>query len=101
MNQIISIKHNGDRRISFRFSDGFVAELDFTGYFESLKQGRVVLPLLHDDDFEQAYLDHGILTWNTGYDICPDVIRLWCEHGKILSQKETDQIFDNLSHHLV
>ncbi len=36
-------------------------------------------------------MDHGVLTWPNGYDVCPDVLRLWAEAGSILSQAETDR----------
>lgn len=90
-----SIRHIGDRRIFVRYPDGLGTELDFTGYFEQ-HRGPVTLPLLEDDVFEEAFLDHGVLTWPTGYDVSPEVLRLWCERGRILSEDETNAAFASL-----
>lgn len=86
------IRHTGDRRIFIRFADGLGTELDFTGYFEA-RPGPVTEPLLNEDAFTQAFLDHGVLTWPTGYDIDADVLRLWCERGRILPEAEMQAAF--------
>ncbi len=88
----IFIRHTGDRCIFIRYADGLGAELDFSGYFEA-RPGLVTSPLLDVAMFEQGALDHGILTWPTGYDIDADVLRLWCERGHLLPQEETDAAF--------
>lgn len=35
----------------------------------------------------------GTLTFSNGYDICPDVLRFYCERGGVASQAETDAFF--------
>ncbi len=86
------IRYTGDCRIFIRYADGLGAEIDFTGYFET-RPGPVTESLLNEEAFAQAFLDHGILTWPTGYDIDADVLRLWCERGRILSEEEMQTIF--------
>jgi len=66
--------HNGDFRIVFSYADGLVAELDFGQYVE-MEQGPVVEALQDEQFFDQAFVDHGALTWPSGYDVCPDVLR--------------------------
>lgn len=86
------IRHTGDRRIFIRYADGLGAEIDFTGYFEA-RPGPVTEPLLQEEAFAQGFLDHGILTWPSGYDIDADVLRLWCERGCVLPASETQAAF--------
>jgi hypothetical protein len=47
-------------------------------------------PLGEERFFARAFIDHGVLTWPNGYDVCPDVLRTWCEAGRILSAEETE-----------
>ncbi len=87
-----ALRHNGDFRIVFSYADGLVAELDFGQYVE-MEQGPVVEALQDEQFFDQAFVDHGALTWPSGYDVCPDVLRFWCEQGRVCSHEETDAYF--------
>ena len=89
-----SLRHNGDFRIGFIYDDGLVAELDFERYARKA-HGPMAEPLQDDQFFSQAYIDHGVLTWPNGYDICPDVLRFWCEKGRVCSRQETDAYFED------
>ena len=88
-----SLRSNGDWRIGFVFTDGFVAELDFTNYVRTA-QGPMIEPLQEEEFFAQAYIDHGALTWPNGYDVCPDVLRFWSEQGRVCSREETNAYFE-------
>ncbi len=87
-----SIRFNGDFRIAFTYDDGLVSELDFTSYADS-PRGPVMEPLAEEQFFAQAFIDHGVVTWPNGFDICPDVLRFWCEQGRVCSQEETNAHF--------
>ena len=85
-----TLRSNGDFRIAFTYEDGLVVELDFSDHL-ARRSGPMVEPLHDERFFSQAYIDHGALTWPNGYDVCPDVLRVWAEAGSILSPAETDR----------
>ena len=85
-----SMRHNGDFRIASTYEDGLVVELDFGDHLAG-RSGPVIEPLQDERFFAQASIDHGVMTWPNGYDVCPDVLRVWAEAGSILSRGETDQ----------
>lgn len=85
-----TLRHNGDFRIAFSYEDGLVVELDFAEHLSG-RSGPMIELLQDERFFSQAYIDHGALTWPNGYDVCPDVLRVWSEAGSILSAKETDR----------
>ncbi|MBI4623107.1 MAG: DUF2442 domain-containing protein [Verrucomicrobia bacterium] len=84
-----TIRYNGDHRLAFAYEDGLAAELDFSAYLTG-RSGPMIAPLGEERFFAQAFIDHGVLTWPNGYDVCPDILRAWCEAGRILSREETD-----------
>jgi hypothetical protein len=84
-----NIRHHGDFRIALAYEDGLVAELDFREHLEN-RSGPMIEPLQDQDYFSQATIDHGVLTWPNGYDVCPDVLRLWAEAGRVLGAAETN-----------
>jgi len=83
-----TIRYNGDRCLALAYEDGLTAELDFSAYLAG-RRGPMIEPLADQHFFAQAYIDHGVLSWPNGYDICPDVMRIWAESGRILSPEET------------
>lgn len=84
-----TLRHNGDFRMAFIYEDGLVVELDFREHVAS-RSGPIAEPLQDERFFSKAFIDHGVLTWPNGYDVCPDVLRVWAEAGAILSPGETD-----------
>ena len=85
-----TLRHNGDFRIAFTYEDRLVVELDFGDHLAG-RSGPLIEPLQDECFFAQASIDHGVLTWPNGYDVCPDVLRVWAEAGSTLSQGETDR----------
>jgi hypothetical protein len=88
--KLTSFRHTGDFRLSFEYEDGLAAELDFRDHLAA-RSGPMAESLQDKDFFAKALLDQNVLTWPNGYDVCPDVLRVWAEAGSILSQAETDQ----------
>ena len=41
--------------------------------------------------FKQVAVEHGVVTFSIGYDICADVLRYYCERGQVCSQEELDE----------
>ena len=87
-----SLRCNGDHRIAFVYEDHLVAELDFGRWVDDL-HGPMGEPLQEEQFFSQAFIDHGVLTWPNGFDVCPDVLRFWCEEGRICTADETEAHF--------
>ena len=91
-NRIKSVRAAGDFRLKLVFDDGFISELDFAPLV-AREGGPLLDPLKDAATFQQVKLDHGVLSWSHGYDICSDVVRFWCERGRVLSRAETDAAF--------
>lgn len=85
----------GGHRLSVVYSDGLSATLDFSEYL-SHRSGPLVEQLRPASFFSSVRVDNGLLAWPNGYDICPDVLRFWCERGVVCSQEETDSHFESL-----
>ena len=77
--EVASFRLTGPHRLSLRFHDGFVAEVDFAAY--GMTGGPLKRALNDPVVFATAYLDHGILTWPHGYDIAPETLRNYAEEG--------------------
>ncbi|MCK9590132.1 MAG: DUF2442 domain-containing protein [Terrimicrobiaceae bacterium] len=82
----INILHGFAMKLTF--SDGFSAEIDLG-------------PALAPDDplrdpalFLQGKPNGLTVEWPGGIDFCPDVLRVWCEAGKVLSPQETAAYFE-------
>ena len=87
--KLTTLRHNGDFRLAFAYADGLVTELDFHVGLAA-RQGPMIELLRGAQFFAQAFIDHGVLTWPNGFDVCPDVLRAWCESGRILNPEETN-----------
>jgi len=51
-------------------------------------------PFQNEEFFQGLFLDHGTVTWPNGYDICSDVLRYYCEIGRVCSREELDAAFN-------
>lgn len=87
----------GNNRLEVVYADGLVSILDLTAYLAE-HDGPVVEPLRDEEAFSSVRLDDGVVTWATGFDICPDVLRFWCEQGRVCSDRETDAHFESPRH---
>lgn len=87
MNKVHKLKHLGEHRVAVQFTDGWNFAIDL----EALADGPgLASALMNEGFFQQGFLDHGVLTWPNGFDLCSDVLRVWCEAGKVLDQAATD-----------
>jgi len=82
------IRSVGNQRIEVVYADGLTAVLDFEAFLAD-HTGPIVEPLRKQAAFAAVRLEHGVVTWATGFDICPDVLRFWCEQGRVCSDQET------------
>jgi hypothetical protein len=72
--RVTDVSHTKDYQLRIRFSDGTVAELDFSRRI--VGRGGVFTPLANVDFFKQVTVDReaGTLVWPNGVDFCPDVL---------------------------
>ncbi len=77
------------------FGDGYTAEVDLRGLFAD-RPGALVQELRDLKKFRELSVLNGALTFGNGYDICPDVLRFYCERGGVMSQAVTDEYFTGL-----
>src|SRR6266545_1878801 len=79
-------------RASVTFRDGFVGEVDLGPLFET-PPGPLIKDFCQPGFFGLGYLDHGVLSWPNGYSICSDVLRYYCEVGRVTSLDEMNAHF--------
>ena len=87
LNKIKEFKLLGGYRIRLVFRDNFAGEIDLSPLFEK-PRGPLDEPFSDPAFFQKVFLDHGALSWPNGYDICPDVLRFYCEIGRVCAQEE-------------
>jgi hypothetical protein len=91
---VAHIRDAGSWRLEVVYADGLNAVLDFTNFLAE-HDGPVVEPLRDGVTFSAVRLEDGVVTWPTGFDICPDVLRFWSEQGRVCSDRETDAHFES------
>ena len=96
-NRVIAVKPAGDFILEITFDDNQSFTLDFAPMLES-ESGWLFDSLKDPRVFQQVKVNALTLEWPTGLDICPDVLRLWCERGRVLTQEESDAFFLDYFH---
>ena len=92
MHTVTNTKTLPEFRLQVTFTDGFSAVVDLKQHI--LKSDwPIVLPLKKAAFFRRVRVANGSIVWPNGYDVCPDVLRFWCEVGHATSQAETDAHF--------
>ena len=77
--EVSSFLITGPHRISLRFRDAYVADLDFSHYGD---EGGPLRRALSDPDFfAEAFLAYGVISWPNGYDIAPETLRRYVHQG--------------------
>lgn len=87
--EVIDCSAASPNRVKLRFRDGWVGELDLAPALH----GPIFGPLRRPDEFREVVVRDGTLAWPNGADICPTVLRYWCELGRVCSQEELDSHF--------
>jgi len=91
---VIHVCSRGNHQLEVVYADGLSARLDFTSFLAE-HEGPIVEPLRGEHTFSKVRLEEGVVTWPNGFDICPDVLRFWCEQGRVCSERETNARFES------
>ena len=94
LNRIKSVRCLGGYRLKLVFRDGFLGAVDLTPLIEH-PRGPWEEALRDPAFFQRVDLDERTIAWPNGYDLCPDVLRYWCEIGRVCSQEELDAAFNS------
>jgi len=79
--EVAALQVTGPHRVSLRFRDGYVTELDFAEYGN---EGGPLRRALSDPAlFAEVFLAYGIMSWPNGYDIAPETLRRYAQQGFI------------------
>ena len=92
LNQLKSVRPAGSFRLKLVFRDGYMGELDLSPLVRA-PRGPLEVALQDSTLFAQVTIEDGSPVWPNGYDLCPDVLRYWCELGRVCSQEELDAAF--------
>ncbi|MCX8090743.1 MAG: DUF2442 domain-containing protein [Verrucomicrobiae bacterium] len=88
-NSIKSVRWLGGYRLKLVFNDGYVGELDLQPILAA-PRGPLEIQLRDETLFQQVSCDGSTIVWPNGYDLCPDVVRFWCERGRVCAEAETE-----------
>jgi hypothetical protein len=92
-NAIMEVSTIGRYRLRSMFKDGYVGEIDLAPLFEN-PRGPLTADFKDPALFAKAYVDHRAVAWPNGYDIDPDVLRYYCEAGRVCSYEELAAVFE-------
>ncbi|NQU11992.1 DUF2442 domain-containing protein [bacterium] len=79
----------GPASVRLAFRDGWTGVLDLGPALRGPVFGALKAPA----KFREVTGRDGTLVWPNGEDICPSVLRYWCELGRVCSQAEVDAHF--------
>ncbi len=92
-NAIKGVRPVGGYRLRAVFQDGFIGEVDLSPLFEN-PRGPLTEQFKGPAFFAEAFVDLDAAAWPNGYDICPDVLRYYCELGRVCSREELAAAFE-------
>jgi hypothetical protein len=88
--EVIECSVVGPNSVRLRFRDGWSGTLDL----RPALHGPIFGDLQQPKQFRRVTIQDGTLVWSNGADICPSVLRYWCEIGRVCSQAELDAHFE-------
>lgn len=87
------IRPVGDYRVRVVFRDGYIGEANLAALFAH-PRGPMTEPFKDPEFFQKVFVEGGAATWPNEYDICPDVLRYYCEIGRACSREELAAAFN-------
>jgi hypothetical protein len=93
-NTVKSVAPLGDYRLRVVFKDGFSGEVDLWPLFANPK-GPLTEPFRDPAFFQQVFVDPEtfVVAWPNSYDICSDLLRYYCEQGRVTAKEEMNAYF--------
>lgn len=91
-NSVKGVRPLGGYRLRIVFNDGYIGEVDLRPLFDPA-QGPLMAPFQDPAYFEQAFVDMDAVAWPNGFDICPDVLRFYCELGRVCPREQMEAAF--------
>jgi hypothetical protein len=86
---VTEAKPLGGHRVQVTFKDGYTGKIDLGPMIE---HGPIFAPLRRESFFRKVNVsDWGVLEWPGEIDLSPGSLRAWCEAGKVLNMKQTDE----------
>jgi hypothetical protein len=92
-NAIKGLQATGGYRLRAVFQDAYIGDVDLCSLFEN-PRGPLTADFKDPALFPKAYVDHRAVAWPNGYDIDPDVLRYYCEIGRVCSYDELSTVFE-------
>lgn len=92
-NAVKGVRPLGGYRLRIVFRDGFVGDIDLAPLFAN-PRGPMTQPFQDPEFFNKVVVEDGVVTWPNQYDICPDVLRYYCEIGRVSSKEELEIAFN-------
>ena len=92
LNKVKAFSLPGGYRVRVTFRDGHTGEVDLWPRFAN-PRGPLTEPFGDPAFLRRAFLDEGTLAWPNGYDICSDVLRFYCEQGRVTTDEEMNAYF--------
>ena len=94
---IVGLQGRSDPTILYArdlINDGYIGEVDLWPLFANPK-GPLTEPFADRSFFQQVYVDpeSRVVAWPNGYDICSDVLRYYCEQGRVTSRDQMNAYF--------
>jgi Protein of unknown function (DUF2442) len=80
-------------RLRVVFQDGYIGEVDLQPLFEK-PRGPLAEAFQDPAFFAKVSVESNAAAWPNGYDIDPDVLRYYCEIGRVCSREELAAAFE-------
>lgn len=98
-NEIRTANTVGGYRLRAVFNDGYIGEVDLQPLFAK-PRGPLKESFQDPAFFQRLYVDPEIhvVAWPNGYDICSDLLRYYCEQGRVTSDEEMNAYFAEAGH---
>jgi len=94
LNEIRGVRPLGGYRLRAVFQDGYISEVDLLPLFAN-PIGPLTETFADPVFFQKVFVDPDshVAAWPNGYDICSDVLRYYCEQGRVTSREEMNAYF--------
>jgi hypothetical protein len=92
-NAIKDVRASGGYRLRVVFRDDYIGEVDLWPLIEK-PRGPLTEAFQDPAFFAKVYVDLNAAAWPNGYDIDPDVLRYYCEMGRVVPREELAAAFE-------